>query len=93
MPTKAEREAAQKKLDEAVADFVAFAGWNKGMVTTGYVLVVSQQGFDQQGFEISGYPIVYSGGSMPDHSALGVLQVASDTIRGVGRWTRSGDDD
>ena len=42
--------AAQAKLDAAVEEFVQENGWSRpGLVTTGWVMVVHQQGFDETG--------------------------------------------
>jgi hypothetical protein len=91
--TPEEKAKAQSDLDEAVDRFISLNGWNKGQVVTGWVLVAASAGYDEQGAAISSHPIAYMGGSLPDHIALGMFQIASDTVRGVGRWARAEDDD
>ena len=89
MGTEQEAREAQKALDGAVEAFIEKSGWNHGLVLTGWVLVASQAGFDEDGESTNGYPLVYSGGSLPDHTALGLLQVGQDIVRQTGRYQRT----
>lgn len=88
MPTGDEAKAAQCRLDDAVTEFLRAMGWGQGMITTGWALVAHQAGFNDEGEDTSGYPVVYQGGSMADHAAIGLFQVGIDTVRGVGRWDK-----
>lgn len=88
-----DNKAAQAKLDEAVQTFLRDSGIGReDMVTTGWVLVAHQAGW-QDDEPISHHPILYMDGSLPDHIALGMLQIGADTVRGVGRWRRVEDED
>lgn len=82
---------AREALEEAIQNYISAAGWNQNMVTTGWITVVDQRGFSD-GEGISGYPLIYMGGSMPDAQAIGLLQIGMDVVRGVGRWIRADDD-
>lgn len=82
------RAESQRKLDSAVDQFIVENDTEGGRITTAYMLVSHQQGYDDQGMEVSSYVIAYMNGSLPDHVALGLLSVASDTIRETGRWGR-----
>jgi hypothetical protein len=84
--SKEEERAAQRILDEAVENFIRVMKWGEGMVMTGWALVGHQAGFDDEGNDRSSYPIIYQGGSMPDHAAIGLFRIGIDTVRGVGRW-------
>lgn len=79
--------AAQARLDDAVRRFIGEVGWTQAGVLTTYVMVLHQASFDSQGNDTSSYAAVHLGGSQPDHSALGLLDIARDKIRGVGRWS------
>lgn len=73
---------AQAGLDDAVREFMGRIGWDEPMLLTGWVLVAHLT----DGGDRCGYPVIFAGGSLPDHQAVGLLQVGLDTARGVGRW-------
>ncbi len=85
-------EAIQRDLDEAVERYFKASGW-EGFIS-GWVLIAHQHLLDETTGKVtkSGHPLVYMGGTMEDHVSLGLLQVAKDVIRGVGRWARDDDD-
>ena len=39
--------------------------------------------------ELSNYPMALMGGSIPDHTIRGLLDVGLDLVRGTGRWGQS----
>ena len=88
--TEQERQA-QHALDEAVDTFMRESGWAESGVLTAWVLVGHQAGFDD-GEETVTYPIVYSRGAVPDHVALGLLDIARDAIHGCSRYRRTGEE-
>lgn len=92
MATDATLAAAQRKLDAAVEEYLTATGWSKSGVLTAWVLVGHQHGVGDDGDITTCVPIVYMNGTQPDHVALGLLQIAADTIRGVGRWSRDNED-
>lgn len=71
--TTAEEKAAQRQLDDAVNTFMASVGWNEGVMTS-WVLVGHHASFDGDGEPLSSYPMVYMGGTQPDHVAEGLLR-------------------
>lgn len=73
-------DQAQQHLDQAVADYLHAAGWDDGLVTTGWVLVAAQTGFDGDGTQRAAYPLVYQGGQQPPHITIGLLRIAQDAI-------------
>lgn len=75
--------AAQKKLDEAVLEYT-IACEHEGVLTA-WVLVGHQAVFED-GEDKSMMFNVYQGGALADHIVLGMLQIAADKVRGVGRW-------
>jgi hypothetical protein len=87
--TRDDVTAAQRELDQAVAEYVKKVGWDNAGIVTSWGLVMHQTQFDDgpEGGMLSSYNVVYMGGSQPDHIAIGLFQVASDTVRGLGRWT------
>jgi hypothetical protein len=63
--------------------------------TSAWILVAHQHKINPETnlMEDSGHPLVYMGGSLPDHVVLGLLQVGKDVIRHVGRWGRDDEED
>lgn len=96
MTTDADR-AAQAKLDEAVETYIREMGWNgtedMGLVTTAWVMVAHQTGWDVTDTSHSGYLLIYKGGSQPDHVARGLFGQGLDIVRHIGRYEREGDGD
>lgn len=89
MPDSEAMKAAQRKLDQAVETFMRESGIGvEGKVMTAWALVAHHHGFGDTGDEESFHGIAYMNGSLPDHVALGLFQIAADTVRGVGRWGR-----
>lgn len=91
-------KAAQSKLDEAVEEFILANGWThtptgEPLMLTSWVMVAHQHAWDGKGEPYSSHPVVYMGGSQPDHVALGLLQIGTDTIRGIGYWVREEEDE
>jgi hypothetical protein len=73
----------QDKLDEAVKEVL---GMISPGVVTAWVLVAHQANYDENGDGVSSYPIVLMNGSQADHVIRGLLEVAQDHVRGVGKW-------
>lgn len=88
MPDKDTIVAAQRKLDAAVDEFMAVMEWNAG-VTTAWAMVAHQHEFSPEGDVMSAYQCIYKGGSLADHQALGLFDIAKDNVRGIGRWRDS----
>jgi hypothetical protein len=84
----------QAELDEAVDAFIRDTGWNEAGALTSWVLVGHQMRFDVDGEIISTYPMVYKGGSLPDHVAMGLIEVlrAQTEIDRTIRWMKTDDD-
>lgn len=85
-PTPEEQRLAQKRLDEAVEEWLKSNGF-KG-ICTGWVLVGHMHDVDNEdgSLDLSSYPIAMMGESLPDHVALGLLDVGVNFVRGTGRW-------
>lgn len=77
----------QEKLDAAVEEFFRAKGWPG--FCDGWVLVAHQAKLEESE---SVCPIVYMGGSLPDHVAIGLLQIGMDRVRGIGRWGAANED-
>lgn len=88
-----EQIAAQAELDAAVEKYFKALGWDGFL--SGWILIAHQHRVNEQTGEVkdSAHPIVYMGGSTPDHVALGLLQIGKDVIRGVGRWADDDEDE
>lgn len=70
-----EQRAAESQLDEAIRASMeahGFLGPDEGVVTD-WLVVVAQEGFDDEGNVKSGYTTLYSRGSMANHKAIGLL--------------------
>ena len=89
-PTEDEKKAAQKRLDEAVEDWIRankYTGLCTGWILSGHMM--DSDGED----DLSSYVIAYMHGSIPDHVARGLLSGAADIIRGVGRWSNTSENE
>lgn len=81
--TTEEQKAAQKKLDEAVADLLRANGC-EGIITQFMLVAHVSLPPDDDGDDLSSYPLVFQGGSAPDHVAEGLLAIAKEKLR-IGR--------
>jgi hypothetical protein len=88
-----EHDQLQADLDAAVDHYFKAKGWDG--FTSSWVMVAHQHKINPDSglMDDSGHPIVYMGGSVPDHVALGLLQVGSDVIRCIGRWGRADEEE
>jgi hypothetical protein len=76
-----EEKAALERLDTAIADVMKAHGWADGtMVTTSWVVLVHDTGFDDDGSKTSGYSRLYRNGEMDDHAVIGLLEVNKHRI-------------
>lgn len=76
-------KAAQDKLDETIAEFLKTFGL-EGIVTSYMLVAHVSLPPDDDGDDRSSYPLVFQGGSVPDHVAEGLLAVAKEKLR-IGR--------
>lgn len=70
-----EQRAANARLDEVIReamDVHGFLGPDDGVVTD-WIVVIAQEGFEDNGDVKSGYTTLYSRGSMANHKAVGLL--------------------
>lgn len=77
-------DSPQTRLDDAVEEVIAEIG--PGIIT-GWVLVAHQANYDDEGYGVSSYPIVLMNGSLPDHVIRGLLEIASDHVRRIGKYS------
>lgn len=71
-----EQKQVQRELDDLVAKFMRIHGWDDTGVLTAYALVAHIGGAtNAEGDDLSGYPVVYLGGTCPDHVAEGLFHM------------------
>lgn len=92
MMDKAARDAAQRRLDDAVNEYFVAMGWKRRGILTAWALI-SSVAHVENGKDAESYPIVYMHGELPDHTARGLFSIADDIVRGVGRWGRDRSDE
>jgi hypothetical protein len=91
-PDTPEQAQAQRKMDEAVNEFLVAYGWNEG-VTLSWALVAHQiLPPTEDGYDQSAYPVVYMGGSLPDHIAIGLFNMGLEFVHSD-RYERRRDTD
>lgn len=78
---------AQQALDDAIKALMELHGYTgpKEGVITDWIVVVAQEGYEDDGDVKSGYTSLYSGGSMATHKALGLLRCGLMYIELVNR--------
>jgi hypothetical protein len=82
MPRTSEQQAADDALTAAIdAALAAYADDTTPYVLTEYVIVTSQQRFDEHGEPVTAVGAIYRDGAVPTHRALGLLDYAVTQLR------------
>lgn len=81
MPRSPEQIAADAALTAAIEQVLQAYGSGQAYVLTEYVVLTSQQRFDEAGDGITAVGIAYRDGNVPTHRALGLCEYASTRLR------------
>lgn len=79
-----EQIAADNALSEAIErTLAAYADDGEAWVATEYVVITSQQRFDEEGETLTAVGILYRDGDVPVHRALGLVEYAAARMRAM----------
>lgn len=81
MPRTPEQVTADLALTAAIEQALAAYGDEQAYVLTEYVVVTSQQRFDDDGDSVTAVGLVYRDGDVPTHRALGLCEYAATRLR------------
>jgi hypothetical protein len=87
-----EVKAAQDKLDEAMRELVRVCAEHgvpligDGAMIVGYAAVVEGMKYDEDGHTMTSLGHVYDGGEMRLPTAIGLLSLGLDALRGLGSF-------
>lgn len=76
-----EQVQADDALTLAIERVIEAYGFDGPYVLTEYVLITSQQRFDNDGDSVTAVGVVYRDGSVPLHRALGLVEYAAARFR------------
>lgn len=81
MPRTPEQVAADDALTAAIEQALQAYGDDQAYVLTEYVVVTSQQRFDEDGDSVTAVGIVFRDGDVPTHRSLGLCEYATTRLR------------
>ncbi|MEU7843937.1 hypothetical protein AB0B39_23590 [Micromonospora sp. NPDC049114] len=81
MPRTPEQVTADDVLTAAIEQALKAYGDDRAYVLTEYVVITSQQRFDEDGGGVTAVGLVYRDGDVPTHRALGLCEYAATRMR------------
>lgn len=73
----------QENLDAAIQRYTKDSGMDGAGIISQYVLVLHQVRYDEDGSLSESVNYTFLGGECPTPSAIGIMQIATDILRGV----------